>query len=241
MLPSNTPIAIDPDGMPQQPVDDLQRPSPVSGCRSLQRAGAALKRRRGHVIEHQRPLGQMPRGKGVFDGVFAASAGPSRHTGRPRHSHPRRAPAPVSWSRSRRGPARWPAGRGRSLGHRRCSHQIAERRASASMSSTMPSGVRCRRRRDVPVRQAAVDLKRLGQILSPSQAFQRGSRVATLRSGSVTGCARYGFHLALVAVAFAQQRRRGDPGAARRHVHACFLAPSRLTMRSNSDDTPITS
>ena len=62
-----------PGGRAQQPVDDLQPPfHPVSGVPDRpQRAGAALKRRRGHVIEHQRPLGQMPRGKGVFDGVFA--------------------------------------------------------------------------------------------------------------------------------------------------------------------------
>ena len=36
-----------------------------------QRAGVALERRRGHVIEHQGAVGQMPGGQGVFDGVLA--------------------------------------------------------------------------------------------------------------------------------------------------------------------------
>ncbi len=63
----------DPGGGAQQPVDDLQPAfHPVSGVSDRpQRAGAALERRRGHVIEHQRAVDQMPRGKATFDGVLA--------------------------------------------------------------------------------------------------------------------------------------------------------------------------
>jgi hypothetical protein len=63
----------DPGGRAQQPVDDLQPAfDPVTGVPDCpQWAGAALERRRGHVVEHQRAVDQMPGSQGVFDDLFA--------------------------------------------------------------------------------------------------------------------------------------------------------------------------
>ncbi len=159
-----------PGGATQQPVDDL-RPAfdPVAGVPDLaQRAGVALKRRRGHVVEHQGAVGQMPCGQLGFDGVLALkhpvhrrieviliTAGHAQHVteraGRGLRTQPARHRQLGAWVDH--------------LGHQHGGHQIPPprgRRVDQLLHAECPRGAQ--HRGHVPVRQAAGDLERLGQL-----------------------------------------------------------------------------
>ena len=205
----------DAGGRAQQPVDDLQPAfHPVSGVPDRpQRAGAALKRRRGHVIEHQCAVDQMPCSQGVFDGVFALqypvhrriqvvliTAGDLQHLAQ-------RAGGGLGAQPARDGQL---GARADHLGHQHRGHQIAVARGRGIDEFGHAESLRAaQHRRDMPVRQAAGDLKGLGQIHRRGQALQRAFEDVHLVLGPVRQVGQgTGFHLALLAVAFAQQHRR---------------------------------
>ena len=204
-----------PGGRAQQPVDDLQPAfHPVAGVPDCpQRAGAAFKRRRGHVIQHQRSVGQMPCGQGVFDGLLAGQ--------RPVHRRIQvilvAAATPSSWPselvavsvRSPRANASLEPGRDH-LRHQHRAHQIAlarRRRVDQLLDAQRPRGAQ--HRGHMPVRQAAGDLERLAQIPLRRQPFERARQRIDLVLGPVRQVGQGAvFHLAALAVALPQQDGR---------------------------------
>ena len=184
-----------PGGRAQQPVDDLQPAfHPVAGVPDRpQRAGAALKRRRGHVIEHQRAVGQMPRGKGVFDAVFARQRPVHRRiqvvlitAGHPEQLAQRAGGGlgaqPPGDRQLRAGPITWAT-----------SIAVTSRAAATGPGRSVrrsESACGAQHRRDMPVRQAAGDLKRLGKIRAAGRPFSARVSVSTLCSGQRDRLAR---------------------------------------------------
>ena len=166
-------------GRAQQPVDDLQPAfDPVAGVpeASPPAGRRGLKRRRGHVIEHQRDVGQMPRGKGVFDAVFALKRPVHRRiqvvlitAGHPEHLAQR---AGGGLATQPPGERQLRAG-GNHLGHQHRGHQVAPpRRGRVNQFLDTEAACGAQHRRDMPVRQAAGDLERLGKIPRRRQPFQ---------------------------------------------------------------------
>ena len=205
-----------PGGRAQQPVDDLQPAfDPVAGVPDRpQRAGAALERRRGHVIEHQRAVGQMPCGQGVFDGVFAGQHPVHRRiqvvlitAGHPEHL-PQRAGG---------GLGAQPA-RGGQLGARARSPGPSAWRSPDPAAATAPgrSARRSPVARAVPSTAATCPCGRLRVISNASdsstrrrQPFERPRQRLDLVLGPVRQVGQGAvLHLAALAVAFPQQDRR---------------------------------
>ena len=204
-----------PGGGAQQPVDDLAPAfDPVAGVPDRpQRAGAALKRRRGHVIEHQRPIHQMPGGQGVFDAFLAGQ--------RPVH---RRIQVVLITARHAEDLTQRTGGglgaqppRGGQLGvwgdHRRDQHghhQIPPPRRRRVDQLGQPQSLRCGQHGGhMPVRQAAGDLERLGQLQLRRQPFERPRQRIDLVLGPVRQVGqRAVLHLAALAVALPQKDRR---------------------------------
>ena len=163
----------------QQPVDDLQPAlDPVSRVADFaERAGVALKRCRGHVVEHQRSIGQMSCRQGVFDGFFAVEHPVHRRvqviliaTGhRKQLAQGAGGGLGAQPARERQLGARIDHGRDQHRGH-----QIpSPRRARVDEFFDAQPPCAAQHRRDMPVRQAAGDLKRLGWIGRRWQALER--------------------------------------------------------------------
>ena len=142
-----------------------------------QRAGVALERRRGHVIKHQGAVGQMPGGQGVFDGVLDAQHPVHRRIEvvligtRDAQQLSQRAGGGVGAQPARGGQFR------RRRDHRRGQHgahqiPVARGRRVDQLSHAQLLGG-AQHRGHMPVRQAAGDLKRLGQIRRCRHALER--------------------------------------------------------------------
>jgi hypothetical protein len=102
---------------------------------------------------------------------------------------------------------------GARLDHRRGhhgAHQVpVPRRGGVDQGGHAQLGGGAHHRGHMPVRQAAGDVKRRGQITGGRQALERALQFVHLVLGPARQVGqRAGFHPAVVAVAFAQQHRR---------------------------------
>jgi hypothetical protein len=211
----------------QQPVDDLPPAAhPVPGVADLaERAGAALECRRGHVVEDQGVLGQVPGRERGLDPVLAVEHPVHRGVqvvcvaARDAQHRAQRAGGGLG---AQRAGDRQLRGRVDHLCDQHGQHQIplpGPRRVDQLRNAEPVRGAQ--HRGDVAVRQAAGDLERGGQVHPGRQPLQHpGQRVdlvcrppAQVGQGAV-------LDLAAVPVALPQQDRRGrspirHPG----HVH----------------------